>query len=180
MSGYLLIGVAAGVISGLGIGGGTLLIPALVIFFAMGQQEAQNINLIYFIPTGIIAVATHLKQGNILKKEAVKLALWGLPAAVIGAFIAIRTDADLLRRGFGFFLLAMGAYELFGAKENRKKGTYMELTDFIEMKERFAQADTDSKIDMYIGAQGLTQTQYRELLTMFPLNELGRLEAALG
>jgi len=177
---FVAIGIASGVISGLGIGGGTLLIPALVIFYGMGQQEAQNINLIYFVPTAVIAVVTHFKQGNIMKKEAVSLVLWGLPAAVIGSLIAIRIDASLLKRGFGFFLLAMGIYEFFNAKQDRKQVEYMEIIEFMNMKKRFAAADVDSKIDMYVSAQGLSQTQYRELLQLFPLHELGRLEAALS
>jgi len=177
---FCAIGIASGVISGLGIGGGTVLIPALVILFSMGQQEAQNINLIYFIPTAIMAITTHLKQGNIMKKEAVSMALWGLPAAAVGSFIAINIDAFWLKKGFGFFLLAMGLYEFLIAKQDKKQEDYMELVDFMNMKEQFAAADVDSKIDMYVSVQGLTQTQYRELLQLFPLNELGRLEAALS
>ena len=183
MIGYCIlvaIGIASGVISGLGIGGGTLLIPALVIFVGMGQQEAQHINLIYYIPTAMIAITTHLKQGNIMKKGAVTLALWGLPAAALGAFIAIRIDASLLKRGFGFFLLAMGIYEILSAKQDRKREVPMEIVDFKDMKKQFADADIDSKISMYVSAEGLTATQYRELLQLFPLNELGRLEAALS
>ena len=177
---FIAIGIASGVISGLGIGGGTLLIPALVILVGMAQQEAQHINLIYFIPTAIMAIVTHLKQGNIMKKEAVSLALWGLPAAALGAFIAIRLDASLLKRGFGLFLLVMGVYEILSAKQDRKREVYMEIVDFVNMKEQFADADVDSKINMYVSAQGLSATQYRELLQLFPLNELGRLEAALS
>lgn len=177
---FVGIGVASGVISGLGIGGGTLLIPALVIFLGMGQQEAQNINLLYFVPTAVMAVVTHLKQDNIMKKEAVSFALWGLPAAVIGSLIAIKIDASLLKKGFGFFLLAMGIYEFINAKQDRKQVVYMEILDFMKMKEQFAAADVDSKINMYVSAQGLSQTQYRELLQLFPLHELGRLEAAIS
>ena len=53
-------------------------------------------------------------------------------------------------------------------------------TDFEKMKEQFEKADVDSKIEMYINAEGLNKDQYRELLKMFPLNELHKLEAALG
>ena len=56
----------------------------------------------------------------------------------------------------------------------------MELTQFNKLKLDFLSATTDEKIDMYVTAQNLTQTQYKELLKMFPLKELGRLEAALG
>jgi len=181
---FIAIGALSGVISGLGIGGGTLLIPALVILTRMGQQEAQNINLLYFIPTAVIAIVTHHKQGNIMKKEAISLALWGLPAAMVGAFIAIKIDANLLKKGFGLFLLAMGIYEFLSAKQenkqNGKRVAYMEIVDFISMKQQFETADVDSKINMYVEAEGLTAVQYRELLQLFPLSELGRLEAALG
>ena len=56
----------------------------------------------------------------------------------------------------------------------------MELTAFESLKNTFMKADTNTKIDMYVSAEGLTQTQYKELLRMFPLNDLDKLEAALA
>ena len=56
----------------------------------------------------------------------------------------------------------------------------MELKEFEIMKTMFRDADVDTKIDMYVSAEGLSQTQYRELLQMFPLNEITRLEEALA
>jgi len=56
----------------------------------------------------------------------------------------------------------------------------MELTAFEGMKLRFREADVDEKINIYVSAEGLTQTQYKELLKLFPLNELSRLEKALA
>jgi len=56
----------------------------------------------------------------------------------------------------------------------------MENQAFSSLKSRFTAADTDGKIDMYIEAEDLTQGQYKELLRMFPLKDLHRLEAALG
>ena len=56
----------------------------------------------------------------------------------------------------------------------------MEITAFESLKRKFGKADTDTKIALYVGTEDLSQTQYRELLKMFPLKELGRLEAALG
>jgi len=55
----------------------------------------------------------------------------------------------------------------------------MDYVEFTKMKEHFKQADTDEKIEMYVNARGLDSAQYRELLTLFPLNELGKLELAL-
>ena len=56
----------------------------------------------------------------------------------------------------------------------------MELTAFETLKAKFRQADTDTKISLYVDAEDLSQTQYRELLHLFPRKELGRLEAALS
>lgn len=56
----------------------------------------------------------------------------------------------------------------------------MDLMDFQMLKEQFKNADTDKKIEMYISTEGLTKFQYKELLKMYPLNELGKLEAALS
>ena len=56
----------------------------------------------------------------------------------------------------------------------------MEITAFESLKVRFRQADTDSKIAMYMDVEDLTQHQYKELLRMFPLKDLNKLEAALG
>ena len=56
----------------------------------------------------------------------------------------------------------------------------MELTAFESMKVKFRNADTDTKISMYVNAEDLSQTQYKELLRLFPMQELSKLEAALG
>ena len=56
----------------------------------------------------------------------------------------------------------------------------MEIRAFDALKNRFLQADTEEKIDIYIEAEGLTQSQYKELLQLFPLTDLHKLEAALG
>jgi len=110
---YALIGVSAGAISGMGIGGGTLLIPALTFFLGFSQQNAQGINLLFFLPTALVAVITHLKEGNIEKKLLLKLIIPGVLLAVCGALIAVRIESDLLRRLFGGFLLIVGVSEFF-------------------------------------------------------------------
>jgi len=115
----VLIGLAAGIISGMGIGGGTLLIPALTFIYGLPQQQAQNVNLIYFIPTATIALISHFKSGNIEKGPVKKLILFGLLGAVIGSTIAINLNPELLRRLFGGFLLLMGVYEFFKKEKNK-------------------------------------------------------------
>ena len=56
----------------------------------------------------------------------------------------------------------------------------MEESQFENLKMKFRNGDTDKKIALYIEAEGLTQPQYKELLRMFPLKDLGKLEKALG
>jgi len=109
---YILAGLAAGIVSGMGIGGGAILIPALTIFLGLEQQQAQHINLLYFIPTAALALRVHVKEGNIEKKGLLPLILWGLPGAICGALIALKLDANYLRKGFAVFLLAMAVYEI--------------------------------------------------------------------
>ena len=111
-----LIGFVSGIISGMGIGGGTILIPALSIFFDYEQHTAQNFNLIYFIPTAIIALFTHAKSGNIQKKGLFKIIAFGLIGAAAGAFLAVNINSDILRKCFGVFLFIMGISELFNRK----------------------------------------------------------------
>lgn len=109
----ILIGIISGIISGMGIGGGTILIPALSIFLDYDQKLAQNINLIYFIPTAVIALFTHVKSGNIEKQVLWKIILFGFAGAAVGSIIAVNIDSGLLRKLFGFFLLFMGLSEIF-------------------------------------------------------------------
>lgn len=107
-----VIGFISGIISGMGIGGGAILIPALVMLTDLSQQSIQGINLIYFIPTAIAALISHIKDGNVEKKVVKPIVLYGLAAAASGSFIAVNLDADMLRKIFAVFLVFMGIMEL--------------------------------------------------------------------
>jgi len=119
--GYTITGFLAGTISGMGIGGGALLIPALDIFFGMSQQSAQSVNLLYFIPTAVIAIVTHRKKGNIQTQGMLKLVIYGLVGAAIGASLAMWINADMLKKIFGGFLLVKGIVEFFKKEKHRAK-----------------------------------------------------------
>jgi len=108
-----LVGFAAGIISGMGIGGGAILIPALTIIFGMAQQNAQHINLLYFIPTAFFAVCIHKKNDNIEKRGLFSLILFGMLGALPGALIAVKIDGGYLKKGFAVFLLIMAIYEIW-------------------------------------------------------------------
>lgn len=119
-----IIGLCMGILSGMAIGGGTLLVPALVIFMNIKQHTAQGICLAAFIPTALVAVITHFRQQNVKVRLALYLTAGALAGAVIGASLAQRFEPHLLRRVFGFFLIAMGLYELLSkARVNGKKST---------------------------------------------------------
>ncbi|MCL2753215.1 MAG: sulfite exporter TauE/SafE family protein [Defluviitaleaceae bacterium] len=121
MSIFLLIfvGVVAGVLSGLGIGGGVILIPALTMFFAQSQHAAQNINLLYFIPTAIFALIIHAKNRKIETKILPMMIVGGIIGAVAGSIIALNMQGDVLRKIFAGFLLVMGVAELAKARKQK-------------------------------------------------------------
>ena len=119
--GYLLAGFCSGVISGMGIGGGAVLIPALSFFFSVGQREAQHVNLLCFLPTAAVALCIHVKKGNVETKGLLRLTLFGLAGAAAGVTAALWLDAEWLRKGFGLFLLGMGVREGYHFFVKRKE-----------------------------------------------------------
>jgi len=116
----ILIGLAAGIISGMGIGGGAILIPALVLFVQPEQHVAQSVNLLFFIPTAIVALAIHIRYKNVDFKTGIPILVFGLAGAILGAKIALSMDGEILRKIFGIFLLGMGLYEVFGKEKIQK------------------------------------------------------------
>ncbi|GFN35939.1 sulfite exporter TauE/SafE family protein [Tepidimicrobium xylanilyticum] len=111
-----IIGVISGIISGMGIGGGAILIPSLVFFSSLNQQQAQGINLIVFIPVAITALIVHIKEKNIELKYSKWVILGGVAGCIIGSILAISLDSDSLRKYFGVLLLFIGIYEFLKRK----------------------------------------------------------------
>lgn len=109
----ILSGLISGIISGMGIGGGTILIPALTMFLNISQRTAQGVNLLFFIPTAIIALIIHKKNKNLEFKIALPLLIFGLIGAALGSFLALNIEQALLKRLFGVFLFFMGGYEIY-------------------------------------------------------------------
>lgn len=114
-----LIGLGMGILSGLAIGGGTLLVPALVYLIHVPQQTAQGICLASFIPTALVAVITHIRQKNVDLKLALSLTIGALGGAFLGSTLANHVDASLLKKIFGVFLFCMGLYEFFSTLPKR-------------------------------------------------------------
>lgn len=109
----ILIGVVSGIISGIGMGGGTILIFILTTFAGIEQHTAQGINIVFFIPTAIASIIVNYKNKNIDFKVTKYIIIFGIVGSFIGSIIAINTDVKILRKYFGFFLLLIAIYEIF-------------------------------------------------------------------
>jgi len=135
---FILIGVAGGVLGGMGMGGGTLLIPLLVTFTSMQQHSAQAVNLIAFIPMAIIVLFVHIKNGLVKPKYLLTISL---PATILGVLLAFavrRIPDDNLRRYFGVFLIVLGIYQLVSViikivKDANRKNKGELLTGCVQM-----------------------------------------------
>lgn len=109
---FFLLGLIAGAIGGMGIGGGTILIPSLIFFTNLKQQTIQSINLISFIPVAIVALIIHFRNKNILVKLSYPLIFFGILGTFVGSKLASTLSSTLLRKLFGIFLMVMGIYEI--------------------------------------------------------------------
>lgn len=109
----VLIGVVAGIVSGTGMGGGTILIFLLSFLLGIEQHIAQATNLIFFIPTAVVAIFVNLKNKNIDMKLAILISIFGILGAIIGANISIHMDVAILKKGFGIFLAIIAMNEIY-------------------------------------------------------------------
>ena len=115
----LLAGTVTGVLSGFGVGGGTLLLVYMTVFAGLDQHLAQGINLLYFLPAGLMALPAHWKNGYIKKPVLLPAIGAGLVLAALAAWVATTLDVGILRKCFGTFLLVIGTMELFGKTEGK-------------------------------------------------------------
>lgn len=108
----ILIATALGFLSGLGTGGGSLLILYLTLLCGMEQTEARAINLMFFIPSALINCLFRWKQGRLDLKKVLPAMIAGSISAGIFAFFSNRIDTSLLRKLFGGLLIFTGLREL--------------------------------------------------------------------
>lgn len=119
-----LCGLLTGILSSWGVGGGTLLLLCMTLFFGVEQRTAQAINLLYFLPTGgHLALRASGKNGY-LDKAVLRAAIpTGTLCALAAAFLTTMVDSSVFRKPFGLFLLYAGLSILFEKKKNSKKET---------------------------------------------------------
>lgn len=116
----LLAGTLTGVLSGYGVGGGTLLMIYLTAVTGMEQAAAQGINLVYFLPCSAAALVSHIKNRLVDQSVAVPAIAAGVVTTPLAALLATSMDTSLLKKCFGGFLLLVGVYELF--RKSPEKG----------------------------------------------------------
>ena len=119
---YLAIaGLVSGVVGGMGMGGGTLLIPILSIFLGFAQKSAQGINLLVFIPMSIVAIFVHIKNKLIDFRVGIPIIASGIFFSVMGSLIANGLSNNNLRVYFGVFLLLVGVFQFVQTFINSRK-----------------------------------------------------------
>jgi len=124
-----LTGLISGIVSGTGMGGGTILILILSVFMGVNQHTAQATNLVFFVPTSISAIIVSIKEKLINWNIGITIAVSGIVGAIIGAKISSEMDVNRLKKFFGIFLAVIAIYEIyslikwyiFDKKTNTKK-----------------------------------------------------------
>jgi len=111
----LCVGLAAGCLSGLvGVGGGIIIVPALIYFLGFSQQMAQGTSLaMLLLPTGILGVMNYYQQGLVDWKVALIIAGSFVLGASLGSKVAISLDQNMVKKIFAAFMVLMGVKMLF-------------------------------------------------------------------
>jgi uncharacterized membrane protein YfcA len=117
---YLLAGLGGGFLGGMGMGGGTILIPILTIFLNCNGHLAQAVNLISFIPMAVVALIFHLKNKLIEKRGVLFIIIPAILFALLGSLISSNLNGKLLGKFFGGFLLALSVLQFFSDKITQK------------------------------------------------------------
>ncbi len=108
-----LIGTISGMVTAIGMGGGTILILLLTLFLNVPQNIAQAVNLVFFVPTSITSIIMNIKRKNIDFKIALNIILFGVIGSIIGAIISNKIDVGNLRKYFGIFLFCIALHEIY-------------------------------------------------------------------
>ena len=123
----IIFGIISGIVTGLGMGGGTILILLLSSVLGLEQHVAQATNLIFFIPTSIAAIILNIKQKNIKFNTAFIVIIFGIIGAILGSLISSKISSQSLKKYFAVFILIIAIheiYDLFKEYRNKRKNTY--------------------------------------------------------
>ncbi len=109
----ILFGFMSGIVAALGMGGGTILILLLGIFTDLKQHLIQGTNLIFFVPTSIVAIYMNIKNKTIDYKLATSIIIFGIIGAICGSKLSFKLENNILKRYFGIFLCCIAIFEIF-------------------------------------------------------------------
>lgn len=112
---YLLLGFLGGIPAGMGMGGGTVTIPLLVLVGGVEQKIAQCANLFSFLPMSLGALKMHADNGLLQTKGIIWIILPALALSALGAFVASALPSELLGKAFGVFLIGLSAVGFYRA-----------------------------------------------------------------
>lgn len=116
---YLILGFVGGIPAGMGMGGGTLTIPLLTVLGGVEQKLAQSANLFSFLPMSLGALKVHTDNGLVKTKGILWLILPALILSALGALLTSLLPSEILRKGFGAFLIFLSAVTL--SKKQQQK-----------------------------------------------------------
>ena len=118
----IVFSLVCGIVTGMGMGGGAILIFLLTNFSGVSQQLAQGANILFFIPTCVISIILNGKKKSIDKKTALTVGAFGIIGAIIGAYISVNIKVKNLRKFFGIFLIIVATFEIYKLiKQHMKK-----------------------------------------------------------
>ena len=109
----IIVGVVLGFLAGLGIGGGSLLILWLTFVCRLDHLTARGINLLFFLPSALIAIFFRWKQGHIRWKKILPAMIAGCTAALVFSWLGSNMDLSVMKKLFGGLLIFTGLRELF-------------------------------------------------------------------
>lgn len=121
---FIVSGLLSGVVAGMGMGGGTILIPVLTIFFSVTQVMSQGINLLAFLPCAIVSLIIHIKSKLVNFKIGLPIIFAGVLASVAASFLAVNTKNDTLQLFFAVFLLCVGLEQIVAVVVQIVKNKY--------------------------------------------------------
>jgi len=126
----VLVGLAAGILSGLvGVGGGLIVVPALIFFLGFSQHSAQGTSLgLLLLPAGILAVIQYYKAGDVDVKAVAILAIGFVAGGYFGSKLALSLPQDVVKKIFAIFMLLVALKMLFLDKKiaDKIKSTQVE------------------------------------------------------
>ena len=118
---FLLCGIAGGILGGMGMGGGTLLIPLLTTVCGVAQSAAQGINLLSFLPMSAVALSVHAKSGFLRKDGLAYLMVPALLFSALSSVLAAYLPDEALKTGFGLFLIILSIFQFVAAFHMKKR-----------------------------------------------------------